>query len=349
MSTQNALVVTSVGQPVEATTRPIPQPGPKHIHVRVTVAALNPHDRKSRDLGLLIKDHLPAVIANDIVGVVTALGPGVTAFKVGDRVFGQGKYLPDSSQQGLQEFVTLEEEFTGKIPDDVSDHDAATIPTNIMASVVGLWHESGLQIPAPWTEEAKTFDYAATALLIVGGGSNCGRFAVQVAKLTGIGKIVVVGGNEEQLKKFGATHVLDRHGGHDVVLKRIRDVVGDNLIYAYDAVNDNQGQLLAANALSNTKRGTLARLVFLEGPLDASGAQGKKAGFEVKNVFGSAHEKPEVCAPFWARVEEYLKQRKITPLSYEVVNGLDAVKANEVLDKYRDGKPVTQTHFRISN
>lgn len=94
-----------------------------------------------------------------------------------------------------------------------------------------------LEIPAPWTDQAKTFDYANTSLLVMGGGSNCGKFGVQLATIAGIGKIVVVGGNETELKSYGATHVLDRHGGHDVVLERIRAVVDDDLIYVTTLIN----------------------------------------------------------------------------------------------------------------
>lgn len=48
-------------------------------------------------------------------------------------------------------------------------------------------------------------------------------------------------------------------------------------------------------------------------------------------------------------LEEYVKNGKIVSLKYEVVDGvgLDAAKVNEVLDRYRDGKPVVQAHFRV--
>lgn len=203
-------------------------------------------------------------------------------------------------------------------------------------------------IPAPWTEKAKTFDYAGTQLLIIGGGSNCGRFAVQIAKLAGIGKIVVVGGREDQLKKFGATHIIDRHGGNDVVLERIRKIVGDDLVYAYDAVNHPSDQYLGINALSNSKKGALARLVFSIGEPDTSKILPKNAGYELKNTFGSSHAKAELTTPFWKQLEGYLQKGEIVPLQYTAVNGLDLDKANEVLDAYRDGRPIGQTQFRIS-
>ena len=218
------------------------------------------------------------------------------------------------------------------------------MPCNVVAPLVALF--ATLQIPAPWSPGAKGFDYANAMLLLVGGGSNCGKFAVQLAKLAGIGKIIVVGGNEAELKGFGATHVIDRHGGYDVVLGRIRDVVGDDLTYAFDAVSPPEGQILALNALSSQKKGALARLLP-EGPVDKSKVKDKKAGFDVRNVFGLSQAHPDLAREFWKRLPGYLETGKIKPHGYVVKHGLEASNVNEVLDRYRDGQGVTKTHIHL--
>ena len=347
-STQKALIVTEIGKPIVLTTdRTIPEPSQNQVQIKVTVAGLNPHDQKSRDRDLFIADNLPAVLTNDLVGKVTKLGSAnITKFKVGDRVVshaGFGKELA-STQNGLQEYAVADVDFLARIPDSISDDEAATLPTNIIAPLVALFDT--LEIPAPWNDAAKKFDHANTSLLVVGGGSNCGKFGVQLAKIAGIGRIVVVGGNETEMQDYGATHVLDRHGGHDVVLERIKEVVGDELIHAYDAINPPEGQILALNALSSHKKGKLARLLPL-GPVDESKVMGKKAGFEVRNVFGSSHAKPELCRGFWERVPGYLETGKIKATGFVVKEGLKAEHVNEVLDRYRDGKAVTKTHIHL--
>lgn len=343
--TQKALIVTAVGKPVSLVEdRSIPQPGSNQVQVKVSVAGINPHDHKARDRGLFISENLPAVLTNDVVGKVTRIGEGVSGITVGDRIVSQPAFTPGSTQNGLQEYAVADIGALARIPDSISDDEAATIPTNLIASLVGLF--DALKIPAPWTPDSKSFDYANTALLIVGGGSNCGRFAVQLAKLANIGKIVVVGGNVEELTGYGATHVLDRHGGDDAVLERIQAVVGDDLIYAFDAINPPQGQVLAVNALSSHAKGTLARLVPV-GPIDESKVKGKKAGFAVENVFGSSQVKHELSSPFWERLPGYLEAGSIKPLGYVVKKGLTAENVNEVLDAYRDGKAVTKTHIHI--
>jgi NADPH2:quinone reductase len=323
---QAALVVNEVGKPLAITERQIPTPAENQVQVRVTVCGLNPHDEKARDTGLFIADKLPAVLGNDVSGVVTALGPGVSNRQIGDHVVGHSSLAPGSLQNGLQEYVVLDVPFTAVIPKGVSDDEAATLPTNIIAPLV----------------DAESFDYKGQTLLVVGGGSNCGRFGVQLAKLAGIGRIVVVGSkrSEEEIRRYGATHVIYRDS--EDVLGQIREIVGDDLVYAYDAVNPPEGQLLALNALSNTKKGKLARL--LPRPIDESKVKGKAAGFEIKNVFGVSHMRAELCAPFWERVPGYLESGKIIPLSFQVVDGLDAEKVNQQLDKHRDGDVVQKIH-----
>src|SRR5258708_33351101 len=153
-------------------------------------------------MGFLIRSTLPAVLTNDIAGIVTALGSNVSKFAIGDHVFTQAAFgVAGSPQNGLQEYAVTDVPFTAKAPEGFSDDQMATIPTNIIAPLVALFEPSLLNIPAPWTDAAKNFDYAAKTLLVVGGGSNCGKFAVQLASLAGIGKIVVVASmkNEKEL------------------------------------------------------------------------------------------------------------------------------------------------------
>ena len=239
----------------------------------------------------------------------------------------------------------LHEHHTARIPNNISDDDAATLPTNIIASLVAIFHD--LPIPAPWTQQAKTFDYKNTTLLIVGGGGFAGRYATQLADLAGIGQIVVVGGAEEELKRYGATWVLDRHGDQETVLVRIRAVVGDDLVYAFDAVNMPAGQLLALNALSEHKKGYFTRLLPI--PIDYSTVQSKKGGFEVKDVLGISSDRPEICREFWKRLPEYLEQGLLIPIKegYEITTGLVADSANQILDAFKQGGRVKHAHVHL--
>ncbi|KAL3482035.1 putative alcohol dehydrogenase [Aspergillus californicus] len=361
MTTQKALIVTEINKPVTLTTNwPIPLPGPNQVQVKVTVAGLNPHDAKSRDYGLFIlrdlspatkiddqpgATDLPSILSNDVVGHVTKLGPGVTGFEIGDRLVYQASFDIGSKQNGLQEYAVADVGALSKIPESISDDEAATLPTNIIPPLVALFNL--LEIPAPWSDNASSFDYAGTTILVIGGGSNCGKFGVQLASLAKIGRIVVVGGDEDELRSFGATHIIDRHAGTEAILARIREIVGDELVYAYDAISPPEGQLLALNALSGTKKGILARLLPL-GPVDETRVVGKEAGFEVRDVYGSSQLHPGLAGGFWERVPGFLETGEIRPLGFVVKRGLEAGHVNEVLDAYRDGERVVKTHIHLS-
>lgn len=345
--TQKALVVTEVGKPLTFVTDwPVPQPQAGQVLIRVRVSGPNPHDHKARDTGLFIAQNLPAVLFNDVVGEVVSLGPGVTKYAIGDHIVSHPTFDGKYTQSGLQEYAVADVDYSIKIPEGFTDDDGATLPTNLIAGVVGFFDATALAFPGPWTEEFKTFDFKGTTILILGGGSGCGRFAVQLAALLGIGRIVVVGGDEAGLKSDGATHVLDRHGSPADVLKRIREVVGDDLLYVYDAINPPATQTIGINALSSTKKGKFARLLPT-GPVDESQVHAKKEGYELLNVFGSSQARPDSCRPFWKHLPQYLTEGKIKPGKYEVVKGWDADSVNEVLDRYRDGKKVVKTHFHF--
>ena len=349
MLTQKAVLIVEVGEPAVAVVEhPLPDPGEHQIQLKVAVAGLNPHDQKARDYGLFIKDALPAVLANDIVGVITKLGAGVTDFAVGDRVVSQGALSSTWHQQGLQEYAIEDAAYSCRIPKGMSDDDAATLPTNLIAGVVALF--SALDITPPWFDDFETTKYKSDSILIIGGGSNCGKFGVQLAKLAGFGTIVVVGGSEDELRQLGATHVIDRHNREDHIVDQIRSIVGDELIYAYDTVNPPQGQLLAIKALSNTKRGRLARLLSRlpqASFIDKSQVMQKEAGFEVKDVLGVSALHPDLCRKFWRALPGYLESGAIRPTSWTSVEGLTAANVNAILDGYRDGRKMAKTHIHF--
>ena len=85
-STQTALVIDKKQGNFQLVDTAIPQPGYGEILVKVQAAALNPVDWNIRKYGVLI-DEYPAVVGSDIAGDVEDVGPGVTGFVKGDRVY----------------------------------------------------------------------------------------------------------------------------------------------------------------------------------------------------------------------------------------------------------------------
>lgn len=347
---QTALLVTEIGQPLIKSTRPVPEPKDGEVLVKVTVAGLNPHDAKSRDDGLSIKGFLPAVLSSDIAGYAIHAGPNVTHVKRGDHIFGQALLAitgaetrapphPNYDTQGLQEYAILDTRFSAKVPLGFSDSEIATIPTNLVTAAVALFDSTGFNIPPPWDPSAIEFNYQETSILIVGGGSNTGKFAIQLASISGIGKIIVVASlkGEADLKALGATHVIDRNESGTQIAADVRSLVGDDLIYALDTINPPEEQYIGVEALSNTKRGKFARL-RPRGPVGESGLSAKRPlGFETLNILGASNARPATSMPLWERVSGLLAEGKIRPTSFQSIKGLDLDEVNKTLDGYSNG------------
>jgi NADPH:quinone reductase len=215
---------------------------------------------------------------------------------------------------------------------------------NVIAPFITLFTANGFGWPIPGTDAAKGFDYSAQTLLIIGGGANTGKFMTQFAKWAGVGTIIAVAGpkNEAELKKYGATHIIDRHSSS--ALEEIRAITGDELTCVFDCVNE--GDLtFGVSALSNTKNGLVACLI--PGKADEAKVVGeKKGGYDCRHQLGLSWAHPEAAKFFWGHMEGWLKDGVITPGSFEVYEGLDADKINAVYDNYRDGKAQGKVHIR---
>jgi NADPH2:quinone reductase len=268
-------------------------------------------------------------------------GEHSTEFVVGDHVFGH-TFVKDGDANdfnALQQYTLADARFVAKVADTgLSDDEASTIPVIVLAGFIALFSSSGLGLPPPFSPEAASFDFAATTLLVVGGGSNTGMATVELARLAGIERIIVVAGirNQDELKAKGASQVIDRHAGD--VLGQIRAITGDDLIYAIDTVNPGQEQVIGVAALSNSKKGTLITLRRPDGEFHSDRIGTKSAGYERRLVLGVSTGHPEVTVGFWQEVPTWLKHGKIKSSNYKVVKGLDADAVNKVLDDYRDGK-----------
>ncbi len=130
----------------------------------------------------------------DAAGVVEAVGPEVTRFRPGDRVFAD---LFPFGMGAFAELALAPERAWLPIPDGLSSEDAATLPHSAVLAIQGLRRGS---------RRVGTGD----RVLIDGASGNVGPFAVQLAKLSGAevtgvcrtAKVAFV-------RSLGADHVID--------------------------------------------------------------------------------------------------------------------------------------------
>lgn len=87
-----AMTFSEYGPPdvLQPTAAPLREPGPGQVRVAVRAAGVQPFDCVVRrgDLAAWMPLSLPAVLGNELAGIVDAAGPGVTHLAVGDQVLG---------------------------------------------------------------------------------------------------------------------------------------------------------------------------------------------------------------------------------------------------------------------
>jgi NADPH:quinone reductase-like Zn-dependent oxidoreductase len=140
-----AVVVTSYGPPEQytVTDAAVPRPGPGQIQVRIAAASINPADVRLpsgvfRDVVPLEFPHVPG---NDSAGTVSEVGADVTAYRIGDEIFGQavpralramaGATRPSLSTGSLAEYAVFEADtpFLAHRPRGLGVEEAAALPT----------------------------------------------------------------------------------------------------------------------------------------------------------------------------------------------------------------------------
>ena len=306
---------------------------------------VNPADQKTRDEGLFFKE-ASQVIGHELAGEVIRIGQGAEAsqFSAGEHIFAQTNFFPGqklTDAGALQQYVIVDARFAAKTKEaGISDEQATTIPVCAIASFIGLFHSTGLNLSVPQSADIPS-ELRNEAILIIGGGSNCGRYAIQFSKLCGFSCIITIASakNEVELKELGATHVIDRHSGFDETVQQVREITGDGLTHAFDAVNTAQNQDLGLAALSSSKKGLLITLNRVSDTQPDPAVIGRKAaGYERRMTFGFSALYPDVAVVFWRNIATWISSGLVRPLKFVTIEGLDSAEVNRALDQYREGQ-----------
>lgn len=118
-----AVVHESFGEPenvLGVQERPIPDPGPGQARVRVLLATIHNHDLWTVRGTYGVKPDLPAIAGSEAVGIVDALGEGVTEPAVGTRVV-------VGAPGSWAEFVVAKAAGLLPVPDAIPDEAAAQL------------------------------------------------------------------------------------------------------------------------------------------------------------------------------------------------------------------------------
>ena len=229
---------------------PIPLPGPDDVVIKVIVSGSNPKDWKSP-----IWTKKAHNSGDDIAGTVYAVGKNVTEFHIGDRV--AAFHRMREPHGSFAEYALAPSITTFHIPTKTTFEEAATIPLAAMTAAVGLFVRLGL--PEPWTRgrENGQGGEATGPLLVYGGASAVGAFAIQLAKYANIGPIIAVAGRGipfvQSLLGKGDTVVDYRKGDESVVTEIKAALNGQKLRYTFDAVSEKGSYVNASKVMDGGK------------------------------------------------------------------------------------------------
>jgi NADPH:quinone reductase-like Zn-dependent oxidoreductase len=173
---------------------PDPVAGPGEVVVDVHAASVNAADYKVRlgggGYGNL---KLPHILGRDFSGVVSALGPGVTDFAVGNAVFG----VTDQGIEGCYaEKLAIKAAIIARKPDGLDHAEAAALG---LTSLTALWA----------VEDTAKLTRGET-ILIQGGAGGVAGFAIQLSKHLGATVITTASArNQDYVRSLGADRAID--------------------------------------------------------------------------------------------------------------------------------------------
>lgn len=181
-------------------TVPRPAPAGRDILVAVRAVSVNPVDTKVRTGAAPLDGRLERILGWDAAGMVEAVGPEVSRFKVGDAVYYAGNIARDGSNA---EYQLVDERIVGFKPRTLGWAEAAALPLTAITAWEALF------------DRLRTNEKAAgapKAILIIGGAGGVGSIAIQLARaLTDLTIIATASRPETQawVRELGAHHVLD--------------------------------------------------------------------------------------------------------------------------------------------
>ncbi|OVZ59341.1 NADPH:quinone reductase [Pigmentiphaga sp. NML080357] len=183
-------------------TLPEPTATGRDLLVEVKAVSVNPVDTKVRKSAAPADGERYKVLGWDASGVVRAVGPDVTLFKPGDRVWYAGSIARAGTNSELH---LVDERIVGRAPQSLDFAQAAALPLTTITAWEMLFDRLGIVPGKAPTERS---------LLIIGAAGGVGSIMTQLAaRLTPLTVIGTASRAETQawVRGLGAHHVID-HG-----------------------------------------------------------------------------------------------------------------------------------------
>ncbi|WP_184715483.1 NADPH:quinone oxidoreductase family protein [Caulobacter sp.] len=228
-----AVLSKVVGGPETLVLEELPDPvaGPGQVLINVKACGVNYPDVLIIEDKYQFKPQRPFAPGGEVSGVISAVGEGVTRFKVGDRV------LASTGWGGYAEKLALEEQRCTHIPDNMPFDEAAAFVLTYGTSYYALKDRGHVK--------------PGETLLVLGAAGGVGLAAVELGKAMGV-RVIAAASSQEKVDlaiKHGAdSGVVYPRGpfdkdGQKALASLIKDACGPNgWDVAYDAVGGDYSE-----------------------------------------------------------------------------------------------------------
>lgn len=269
----DALVKEAPGKGLTLKRVPVPQPGIGEVQIKIHKTAICGTDVHIYNWDPWSQQHIkpPMVIGHEYVGEITALGPGVTDYVIGDIVSGEGHIVCGHCRNcragngqwckftrgvgvdrdgAFAEYICIPETNVIRIPAGIAD-----VPEEIISFFDAYGNA---------THTATMFDVVGEDVLITGAGP-IGMMAVGICRQNGARRIIVTDVNQYRLD------IAKRMGAHAIVnLKhdRLEDAMQEQgMVEGFDVGLEMSGNGAALNQLLKAMRnGGKVALLGIAGP-----------------------------------------------------------------------------------
>lgn len=332
----NHLCGNPSGDGVKIQTVPVPEIQDNEILIRVRSVALNPTDFKHVD----ILSPRGAIIGCDYAGTVARIGSKAPGnWEIGERVAGWVHGGLYTDQGSFAEYLKIPGDLAWKVPQSVSDEEAATFGVSAVTAMLAL----NVRLGVPWLDSDTTSGQTDTPILIYSGSTAAGLYTIQLAKLAGL-KVVTTASpkSHDLVKEYGADDVFDYRSP-----TAVEDIIRayPNIDRAVDCFSEGASTEFCADVVRKN-RGWVVTLLDA-GKKDLDGVRVDfllaysvfNAEFQWLPPLGPKfHKRPadhEAFRRFYAALPEIAPKLKVPPLK-RLDGGLESLPTG--LDLLRQGK-----------
>jgi NADPH2:quinone reductase len=243
--TMTCIEITSSGGPdvLKPAVRPVPQPGPGQVTIKVAAAGINRPDVLQRQGAYPAPPGASDLPGLEVSGCVVALGEGADGVAVGDMVAAL------VAGGGYAQYVTADARHCLPVPAGLDMVQAASLPETFFTVWHNVFERGGLK--------------AGERFLVHGGASGIGTTAIQLAKAFGAVVFATASGEAKcrACRDLGADRAID-YNAEDFAAIVKAETGGKGVDVILDMVG---GDYMARNIRSLAADGRLVNIAFLKG------------------------------------------------------------------------------------